>query len=113
MLRKPPDLGLGRGQFLLDGKEPRHHPLHIAVDRRGRRVERDGSDRGGGVGPDTGQRAELGFAPRELPAVALDHGLGAGVQIACARVVAEPGPELEHVVERRRCQRPHITASAR
>ena len=34
VLRKPPDLRLGRGQFRLDGKQPRHHPLDIAVDRQ-------------------------------------------------------------------------------
>ena len=32
-LRQTMDLRLGRRQFLLDGEQPRHHPLDIAVDR--------------------------------------------------------------------------------
>ncbi len=36
------------------------------------------------------------------------HRPGAGVQIARARVVAEPGPGLEHVVERGCGQRLHV-----
>src|SRR5262245_14781733 len=42
-----------------------------------------------------------------MSAMALDHGLGAGVEMARARVIAEPGPELEYVLERRRRERAH------
>ena len=38
----------------------------------------------------------------------LGHRAGAGMQIAGARVIAEPGPDLEHVIERRRGQRLHV-----
>ena len=38
----------------------------------------------------------------------LDHRLGAGMQISRARVIAEPGPQPEHLLERRRGQRPHV-----
>ena len=49
---------------------------------------------------------------REASAVLLGHRLGAGMQIARARVIAEPGPGLQHVVERRRGQRLDASASA-
>ena len=38
-------------------------------------------------------------------AMPLDHRLRAGMQVAGARVIAEPGPCAQHVVERRRRQR--------
>ena len=104
---EPPNLGLGRGQFGGDGVEPRHHPLHVAVDRRGRRVKRDRRDRRRRVGADAGQRGERRLALWKVSAMALDYGLGAGVQMPRARVIAEPGPELEHVLERRRRERAH------
>ena len=37
-----------------------------------------------------------------------DHGLGASVQMARARVVAEARPEFEHVAERRRREGVHV-----
>ena len=49
---------LAAGNSLLDGEQPRHHPLDIAVDRRGRRVERNRRDRRRGIGADAGQRAQ-------------------------------------------------------
>ncbi len=51
---------------------------------------------------------KLGFARRKFSAVPLDHGAGAGMQIAGAGVIAEPGPGFEHIVERRRRQRAQI-----
>ena len=66
-----------------------------------RLVERDRRDRGRRVGADAGERAQRLLGAGKSSAVLLDHGLGAGMQVAGARVVAEPGPELEHVVERR------------
>ena len=71
-------------------------------------VESDGRDRGGGIGADAGERAQRGLACREHAAVALDHGAGAGVQVAGAGVIAQPGPGLQDVAERRRRQRLEI-----
>ena len=55
-----------------------------------------------------GSVAQLVFGVREMSAVLRCHGLRAGVQVSRAGVIAEPGPGLEHVVERRRRQRLHI-----
>src|SRR5262249_44281589 len=52
-------------------------------------------------------RGERRLALWKVSAMALDHGLGAGVQMSRARIIAEPGPELEHVLERRRRERAH------
>ena len=100
--------GFAPGSGAVDGEEPRDDPFDIAVDRARRRVERDRRDGGGGIGADAGQRAQRRFARRKFAAVPLDHGAGAGVQVAGAGVIAEPGPGLEHVVERRRRERPHV-----
>ena len=48
--------GFAAGSGVLDGEEPRHHPLDVAVDHHRRPVEGDGGDGGGGVGADAGQR---------------------------------------------------------
>ncbi len=100
-----PDLRLRAGQFVLDREQPRHDALDVAVDRRRARVERDRRDRGRRVGPDARQRGERRLGLGELPAVALRHIFGARVQMARPRVVAEPGPRLENVVERRARER--------
>ena len=46
--------------------------------------------------------ARLFTVEEELPAMPFHHRLRAGMQIARTRVIAEPGPELEHILERRR-----------
>src|SRR5260370_29990929 len=43
-----------------------------------------------------------------MSAMARDHCLGAGMQISRARVITEPRPQLEHILERRLCERAHI-----
>ena len=106
--RQPGNFRLRRRQRRVDRIKPRDDALDIAVDRRRRRIERDGGDGGGGIGADAGQSAKTLFARGELTAVPLDHDAGASVQIAGAGVIAEAGPGLEHVVERRRRQRPEI-----
>ena len=45
---------------------------------------------------------------RKMSAVALDHGFGAGVQVAGAGVIAEAGPDAQHILEFRRGKRAHI-----
>ena len=86
--------GFAAGRFLLDRKEPRDHPLDIAVDRRRAAVERDRGDRRGRIGADA--RA----APRSPPRCrgncppCRSPPPGAGVQVAGPRVVAEPRPSL-------------------
>ena len=99
--------GRGAGQRLLDRAQPRHDALHIGVQRHDRLVERDGGDRGGGVGADAGQRPQPLRVARKVAAGRHD-GAGAGVQVACARVIAEAGPLLHHRRFRRRGERPHV-----
>jgi hypothetical protein len=100
-LDEPPNLGLARGQFLLEREDPRDHPLDVAVDRRGRHVERDRRDRCRRIGADAGQRGKRRCVLWKASAVALDHRLGAGVEMSRARVIAEPGPQAQHLLETR------------
>ena len=51
-------IGLAAGNFLLDGKQPRHHALDIAVHRHRRGIERDRRHRRRGVVADAGQRPQ-------------------------------------------------------
>ena len=95
------DFGFRRRQFGLDRIEPRDHPLDVAVDRHRPPAERDRRDRRRGVAADAGQRPQAILGVGKMSAVLRRHRLRAGVQVARAGVVAEPGPGLEHVVERR------------
>jgi hypothetical protein len=87
-------------QLILDREQPRDHALDIAVDRARAAIEGDRRDRGGRIGADPREREQRLLGVGKPSVVALDHGFGAGVQVAGTRVVAEPGPKLQHVVER-------------
>ena len=99
---------LCRGQRQGDGVEPSDDALDIAVDRRHRTVERDRRDRRRGVAADARERTQRRGLAREYAAVTLDHGAGAGMQIAGARVIAEPLPHMQDRVERGRRERRNI-----
>ena len=69
---------LRRRQRRLDGEEPRHHPLDVAVHHHRRPVEGDRGDRRGGIGAD----------PRQRPQARLGVGKPAAVRAATARAQA-------------------------
>ena len=112
--REPPDVGLRRREERLDARTaappPARHCRRSRQPGRRRRSPRSPP-------PCRGRCREARQAPllalRKASAVTLDHRLGAGVEISGARVIAEPGPQLEHVIERRRRQRPHIGPARR
>ena len=58
--------------------------------------------------PDAGQRHHLVECRWKLAAVALHEHLRRALQVAGARVVAEPGPQVQHFVERRRRELAHV-----
>ena len=90
----------GRLDVVLDREHPREHPRDVAVDQRRALIERDRRDRARRVRADPGYPAELGRTPRQLAAPRLPNGARAGPQVPRPRVVAEPAPGSEHVVER-------------
>ena len=69
---------------------------------RGRRRSRRSPPRCSRRCPASAQRR---FGIGKAPAMALDDGAGAGMQVAGAGVVAEPLPGMQHLVERGRGQR--------
>ena len=96
---------LGLRQRLLDREQPRHHALDIAVDRHGAAAEGNRRYGGGGIRPDPRQRAQTLLGIRKHPAMIAPHRHRAGVQIARAGIIAEPGPHPQHVVERGTAER--------
>ena len=80
--------------------QPRDDARDIAVDRRGRGVERDRGDRRRRIGADARQRAQRGFVTGKPAAPRGDH-FCAGMQIARAGVVAEAGEGLHDRFQRR------------
>ena len=93
--------GLCLRQRRLDEEQPRNHALDIAVDRGGGAIKRDRRDRRRRVGADAGQAAQARLGVGEASAVALGERPGAGMEVAGARVIAEPGPGLHHLFDRR------------
>jgi hypothetical protein len=96
-----------RLDVILDGEHPRQHARDVAIHQRRPLAKRDRCDRPGRVGPDPGHLAQLRRPRRERPTEPRTHRSRAGVQVARARVVPEPGPRGEHVVERRPGERRH------
>ena len=95
-------------QRFLDGEQPRHHALDIAVDRHGTAVECDRRDRRRRIGTDPGERAQAFFGVGKEPVMVAQHRDRAGVQIARPRIIAESGPHPQHVVERSASERRDI-----
>ena len=87
----------------VEREQARDHALDVAVDHRHRLAEGDARDRRRGVGADAGQLEQLRLGAREI--AALDDRARRRVQSSRTRVVAEPRPLREHLLDRRRGQR--------
>ncbi len=97
----------GRLDVIGDAEHAREHAGDVAVDQRRALAVRDRGDRARRVRADAGDRTQLARMARQLAAESVADDLRAGVQVARARVVPEPGPRREHVVERRGRERGH------
>ena len=89
---------LGLRQRRSDLEQARHHPLDIAVDDRSLPVEGDRGDRRRRIGADPGQAAQSVFGVRKPAARKRRDQVGAFLQVAGARIVAEAGPGLHDVL---------------
>ena len=92
------DRRLRLGQRRLDRLQPRDHPLDIAVDDRGRPAMGDRRDGGRRVAADAGQLEQAFDRVGEPPAMFAGDDVGAFLEVAGARIVAEAGPCLHDVV---------------
>jgi hypothetical protein len=95
----------GWAHRVLERMDPRQDARHVPVDDGEPVAERDRPDGAGGVGPDPGERRDvLGFLGK-APAVVADDGARGGVEGSRPRVVPEPGPVRQNLVERGRRER--------
>ena len=94
-----PDLRLASRQRILQGEEPRDHPLDIAVDGGRLAVEGDGRDRRRRIGADAGQVSEAGFGIGKAPAQLARDEDRTAMQIAGPGVIAQSLPGMQHLVE--------------
>ena len=101
-LRKRPQGALDRTLSgpALDAVVTTEHPLDVAVEDRVAITVTEGEDRTGGRTADPGQSDERIELARHLAVVPVPHQGRGAMQIARPRVVTEPGPQSEHVVER-------------
>ena len=87
---------------------PGQHPLGVAVEDRGSPFVGLGNDGGRRRAADARQGAELGLGGREIAAV-IDHDdVCRSMKVARPGVVAEAGPQVQHLVELGGCQGRHI-----
>ena len=91
----------GSPGIALDAELAREHALHVAVEDRVPLVARQRQDRAGRRAPDARQRHDRCRASPGIAAVPRDDHLRGALQVARARVVAEPGPQVQHLVDRR------------
>ncbi len=100
------DARLRLRQRLLDRIQPRHHALDIAVDRHGPGCRRRSPPIAAAVyGADARQLAQAFLGVGKHPAVVAQHRHRAGMQVARARIIAEPGPHPQHVILRGAAER--------
>ncbi len=104
-----PERALARGRLdvVVDRAHASEHARDVAIDEWRALAIRDRRDRAGGVRPDAGHAAQLARKAWQCACECRRDRLCTCVQVARARVVAEPGPRGEHVVERRRGERVH------
>ena len=92
-----------RPHVVPDREHAREHARHVAVDERCALAVRDRRDRARRIRTDARHAAQLARGARQRVA----DGLRTRVQIARSRVVSEPRPGGEDVVERRGGERRH------
>ncbi len=97
------DLGLA-WVALLRGKA-RQHALDVAVEDRRTQAHAQAGDGAGSGQADAGQFGELLDIPWELTRVLGDDNPRGLLQVACAGVVTQAGPQVQHFVFRRGSQR--------
>ena len=81
--------------------QAREHALDVAVENGVSLAVRLREDRCGGAATDAGQRLQGVDVAWQFAGVLADATLRCGVQVARPRVVAEPGPQRKHAIERR------------
>ncbi len=86
-------------------EQTREHPPCVPIDRRLRDPERDAGNRTGRVGPDPRKSSEPGGIIGKPAPVALDDLPRRAVEISGPRVVSEPLPRLQHLIQIRSRQR--------
>ena len=100
-LPKPPRHGALR-RVARHAEVAREHPPRVAIEDRKTLGRGERENRPGGRAADTGERGERVEALGELPAVLVKDAQRRAMEVAGARVVAEPGPEVQHLIHRRR-----------
>ncbi len=76
------------------------YALDVTVEDRCAQAHAQAGDRAGGGQADTGQLGEFFHIPRKLAAVLGDHNLRGLLQVACAGVVTQARPQVQHFVFR-------------
>src|SRR5690606_24148039 len=106
LLRQLPQLavdGSGAGPAG-DGAVPGQHPLDVAVENRRPQAKGDADDGPGCGAANSRELAELVNGGWKAASEVGYHLAGGPVQVAGPGVVAEAGPQVEHVIQRRRRQ---------
>jgi len=93
-------LRFGVARITRDRVKPCQRPLDVAIEDGCTATLADGEDRSGTRAPDTGQRLQTIERIGEYAVIVIYNRLRCFVQIAGARVVAEPRPVMQDFVSR-------------
>jgi hypothetical protein len=109
-LRQRPELLLDRwfARVALDREIAGEDTLDVAVENGVTLAARQRKNGAGGRAPDARQRHGLFERRGKFAAVPLHDRPGRAMQMTRPRVIAEPGPEVQHLVERRRREPAHV-----
>lgn len=86
----------------------RQYTFHVAIENRCAQVHAEAGNGAGGGAADAGQAGERIDVGGKFAGKFLHHLLRGLVQVARARVIAEAGPVMQHVIHRRTRQRLHV-----
>ena len=87
-----------------DRKEPAEDPAHIAVEYRSALTKGDTGNRPCGIVSDPWKGPDPLIGIRKLSAIFFDDKLGRLVEVSCPRIIAEPLPDLQDLIEIRCCK---------
>src|SRR6266481_5575415 len=90
----------------------RQHAPHVAIENREARSEGERENRARGRAPDAGKGCELRELAGKLPAVVIADARGRAMQVAGPRVIAEPRPQMQHLIDRCIGERAHVGEAA-
>ena len=93
------DFGFCRWQRRGNAKEPRHHPLNIAINDNTRLAKGNRANGTSCIGTNTGKRAKIVTRLREPATPFISNEFGRFVQVGGTGVISQPSPGSKNIIQ--------------